>query len=71
MKQREKEVAWVWVFLAIGILCMLFTGCVWVSETEYYENGQVKRKYERSGFVEWSDAEGKQMPLSHLSVIGK
>jgi len=56
--------------LVVGLLLLLLTGCSTVKEKEYYENGQVKRDYQREGFIDWSDGAGKNMPLSHLSVNG-
>ena len=53
--------------LALILLALLFIGCA--SKTEWYENGQMKSK--REGCIDFSDGAGKQMPLSHLSVIGK
>ncbi len=55
------------IVIVLVVLLLLSGGCS--TKTEWYENGQVKSH--REGFVEWSEGDNKNMPLSHLSVIGK
>lgn len=56
---------WLFILAVLGL-----SGCANIKDTEYYENGQVKRQYEYDGFVPWSDGNNKNLPLSHLSVSG-
>ena len=58
------------VFAIIGILLLValgLSGCR--TKMEFYENGQLKSHSE--GMIEWSGGEGKNMPLSNISLIGK
>ena len=67
MEKAKVALGYAWIAIAIVVCVVLLTGCM--SKTEWYENGNVKSH--REGFIEFSDGDGKNMPLSHLSVIGK
>ena len=49
---------------------LLLAGCATETRTEYYPTGQVQSESTKTGFVGWSAGEGKNMPLSHLSIMG-
>jgi uncharacterized protein YceK len=54
------------------IISMIYlVGCSTVKQTTYYDNGKIKSKYEKTGFTGFSEGNGKEMPLSHISLIGK
>ncbi len=57
--------------LIVGCLFLIFLLCGCATEKTWYADGQ--KKSHREGFVSWSDGDGKtiQMPLSHVSGIGK
>jgi hypothetical protein len=60
----------VYFLMAVLVTVVLFlSGCA--TKTEWYENGQVKSH--RTGFIEFSNGVGKNLPLSNpsISVIGK
>lgn len=58
------------MILMIVMLLIAGVGCSTKSYESYYENGQVKEKWDKEGFIDWSDGAGKQMPFSNISVNG-
>ena len=54
------------LFLAVVIL----SGCATQTHKEYFANGQIKVEDSRSGYTGWSAGEGKELPFSHISIMG-
>ena len=70
MDEQTKQTGNFYLTMAIVVVVALaLSGCA--TKTEWYENGQVKSH--REGFIEWSDAGNKNLPLANptFSVIGK
>ena len=54
----------------IFVMLLLIAGCATQTHTEYYADGKVKVHDERSGYTGWSAGEGKELPFSHISLMG-
>lgn len=52
-------------------LLILMCGCATELKKEYYETGQLKSDYSRTGCIKLSDGPGKTVntPLSHISGV--
>ena len=66
----EKKMKKIIVLLGLVALC---GGCAVEKTATYYADGQIKSTYSRDGCIRWSNGDDKQvqLPLSHVSVVGK
>ena len=62
------------LIIATGLVLLLALltaqGCATQTHKEYFANGQIKVEDSRSGYTGWSAGDHKEMPLSHISIIG-
>jgi len=58
------------ISLIIIMILLSLTSCRTTKYTKYYDSGQIEIQYESSGFIQWSDGNNKNLPLSHISISG-